>query len=57
MSRYQIISLVLAILIAACYVGAGVFIAEGSTLGVITCLAVSVGLMGVGFSLKRKYLS
>lgn len=56
MSRYQIVTLCLAILVAACLCGIGVAIAEGSALGIIGCLVLSVVLMGAGFSYKRKHL-
>jgi hypothetical protein len=56
MSRYQVITLCLAILVAVCYCGVGVAIAKGSALGIIGCLVLSVVFMGAGFTYKRKHL-
>lgn len=56
MSRYPVITLCLAILVAVCYCGVGVAIAKGSALGIIGCLVLSVVFMVAGFTYKRKHL-
>lgn len=56
MNRYQLVTLALAICVTACLIGVGISIGEQSTLGIIGCLVAAFGLMGFGFSYKRKHL-
>lgn len=56
MNRYQLVTLALAIGVAACFGGVGIAIAERSWLGVIACIVGSVLLMGGGFRYKKKHL-
>jgi len=55
MSRYQIVTLALALGVTACLVGIGIAIGERSVPGVIGCILGTVLLMGAGFSYKRKH--
>jgi len=55
MSRYQIVTLALALGVTACLVGIGIAIGERSLPGVIGCILGTVLLMGAGFSYKRKH--
>ncbi|NGQ96669.1 YlaF family protein [Brevibacillus sp. SYP-B805] len=57
MTRYQLVTLALAIGVAACFVAVGIAIAEKSVLGTIVCLIGSGLLMGAGFRYKKKHLS
>jgi hypothetical protein len=56
MSRYQIVTLALAVGVTACLIGIGIAIGERSVLGIIAGIAGTVLLMGAGFSYKRKHL-
>ncbi len=56
MNRYQVVTLALAIGVAACLVGIGVAIGERSILGIIAGIVGTCVLMGAGFSYKRKHL-
>jgi hypothetical protein len=56
MTRYQLVTLALAIGVAACFVGVGIAIGERSVLGVIAGIVGACVLMGAGFSYKRKHL-
>lgn len=56
MTRYQLITLALAISVAACFVGVGIAISEHSWLGTIAGIVGAILLMGAGFSYKRKHL-
>jgi arginine exporter protein ArgO len=56
MNRYQLVTLALAIGVAACFAGVGIAIAERSWIGVIACSVGSVLLMGAGFRYKKKHL-
>nr|WP_232697824.1 DUF5325 family protein [Brevibacillus daliensis] len=48
------VTLVIATLVAFSLMGIGVSIGEGSTLGVIGCIAAAFLLMGFGFSYKKR---
>ncbi|WP_373688784.1 DUF5325 family protein [Brevibacillus daliensis] len=52
--RYKLVTLVIATLVAFSLMGIGVSIGEGSTLGVIGCIAAAFLLMGFGFSYKKR---
>lgn len=56
MNRYQLVTLALAICVAACFVGVGIAVAENSWIGVVACIVGSVVLMGSGFRYKKKHL-
>jgi hypothetical protein len=56
MSRYQIVTLALAVGVTACLIGIGIAIGERSVLGIIAGIAGTVLLMGAGFSYKRKHM-
>ncbi|GAA4727133.1 DUF5325 family protein [Brevibacillus fulvus] len=56
MTRYQVVTFVLAVCVAACIIGIGVAIAEQSITGIIACLLGSAVFMGSGFRYKRKHL-
>lgn len=56
MNQYKLVTFMIAVAVAACFVGVGIAIAEKSTWGTIACLIGSIGLMGAGFSYKRKHL-
>jgi hypothetical protein len=55
-TRYQLVTLALALGVAASLIGVGIAIAEQSIVGIILCLVSSVVLMGGGFSYKKKHL-
>jgi hypothetical protein len=54
MTRYQLVTLALAIAVAACMVATGIFIAERSAMGIIASLVGMTALMGAGFRYKKK---
>jgi uncharacterized membrane protein len=56
MTQYKIITFLISVCVALCLIGIGAFLSYKSTLGVISCIALAVVLMGVGFSLKRKHI-
>ncbi|QQE73861.1 DUF5325 family protein [Brevibacillus composti] len=56
MSRYQFVTLALALGVAACFIGVGIAIGERSSLGVIGGVLGACALMGYGFSYKRKHM-
>ncbi|MBR8659991.1 MULTISPECIES: DUF5325 family protein [Bacillales] len=56
MSRYQWITLALALAVAACFIGVGVAIGERSWLGVVVGIVGAIVLMGLGFTYKRKHM-
>lgn len=56
MTRYQVVTLVLAICVTACLIGVGISIGEQSVPGIVGCLVIASLLMGFGFSYKRKHM-
>ncbi|HWO74848.1 MAG TPA: YlaF family protein [Bacillus sp. (in: firmicutes)] len=48
------IFMVYACLAVLCISGIGIFISEGSSLGIFACIIGTVIIMGVGFNTKRK---
>jgi hypothetical protein len=56
MSRYQIVTLLHAICVAASLVGVGISIGQRSLPGIVTCLVAATLIMGSGFRYKRKHL-
>ncbi|AKF93152.1 DUF5325 family protein [Brevibacillus laterosporus] len=56
MNQYKLVTFFLAVLVAFCLVGVGVFIGLKSAIGIIGCLVLATCLMGFGFSYKKKHL-
>ncbi len=56
MTRYQLVTLGLAIAVAASLVGIGISIGEKSLVGIIICAVAATLLMGAGFMYKKKHL-
>ncbi|GAA0338624.1 hypothetical protein GCM10008967_31120 [Bacillus carboniphilus] len=48
------IFVVYAILAVLCISGIGIFVSEGSALGIIACIIGTIVVMGFGFRTKRK---
>ncbi|MET3698139.1 hypothetical protein SAMN05877753_1076 [Bacillus oleivorans] len=48
------IFIVYACLAVLCISGIGIFISEGSTIGIIACIFGTVFIMGLGFKTKRR---
>lgn len=55
MSTYKIVTLLIAITVAASLAGIGVAIGEKSVIGGISCALVATVMMGVGFSYKKRH--
>ncbi len=51
----KIIFLLLAVLAVASLCGIAISIAEGSVLAISMCLVVFIGIMGSGFTLKKRW--
>jgi hypothetical protein len=56
MTRYQVVTLLLALGVTACLIGVGISIGEKSIPGIMGCLVIAFLLMGFGFSYKRKHM-
>lgn len=56
MTRYQLVTLALAVAVTASLVGVGISIAEGSIAGIVICLLAAFFLMGAGFRYKKKHM-
>ena len=57
MNSWQKISLALALISASFLAGIGIFIAEGSVLGILLCLFGAIMTPGLGFMLKKRFVN